>query len=80
MLQGQRYLDILDASFLLRRPPCQIRILAERRLIPAHALRHDGQTCWKFRLGELLGWAADFGVEVSPKALSDLLSIPDRTQ
>lgn len=48
------YLDILDTALLLRLPPCQIRWLAEIGLIPAHALKHDGQTCWKFRLDELL--------------------------
>ena len=48
------YLDIIDAAHLLRRPPCQVRRLADVGLVPAHALRHNGLTCWKFRLDELL--------------------------
>ena len=72
------YLDILETAFLLRLPPCQIRWLAEIGLIPAHALKHGGQTCWKFRLDELLSWAVEIGVEVSHKAVHDLLSLGNR--
>lgn len=74
------YLDIIDAAFLLGRRPRQLRGLAETGLIPAHALRHDGQTCFKFRLDELLSWAAESGIAVSPKALCDLLNLGHRPQ
>ena len=79
-VKAHPYLDICDAVFLLQQPPCQIRRLAEEGQIPAHGLKHEGQTCWKFRLGELLDWAAENGVEISPKALSDLLSLGDEPQ
>jgi len=79
-VEGHPYLDIFDAAFLLRHPPCQIRRLAEAGLVPAHSLRHDGQTCWKFRLSELLGWAAEVGIEISTKALHALLSVGDKPQ
>jgi hypothetical protein len=73
-------LDIIDTSYLLRWPPCQILRLVDAGLIPAHALRHEGLTCWKFRLDELLGWAAERGVEVSQEAVRSLLSIGDKAQ
>jgi len=68
------YLDILDAGLLLCVPPCHIRLLAETGAIPAHALRHEGETCWKFRLNELLSWAAEMCVEISRKAVCSFLS------
>jgi hypothetical protein len=74
------YLDIIDAAFLLRRPPCQIRSLAESGWIPAYALKHLGEICWKFRLRELLDWATEIGLEISPKGLTDLLSLGDKPQ
>jgi hypothetical protein len=57
------YLDVIDAASLLRRPPCQVRQLADLGLIPAHVLRHEGLTCWKFRLDELLSWASEMGID-----------------
>ena len=72
------YLDILEAAFLLRRPPCQIRCLAETGLIPAHVLKHHSQTCWKFRVSELLRWATDMNVEIGAKALWGFLSRGNR--
>ncbi len=73
------YLDIIVAAYLLRRPPCQIRWLADAGLIPPHALRHEGLTCWKFRLDEFLSWAAEIGLKISQEAVWSLLSIGDKT-
>lgn len=74
------YLDVIDIGFLLDRPSYQISWLASAGLIPAHRLRHEGQTCWKFRLSEVLVWAEDIGVEISQQAVRGLLSRRVRAQ
>ena len=74
------YLDIIDVGFLLDRPPCEISWLAELGFIPAHALRHEGQTCWKFRLSEVRAWAEETGIEISQQAIRGLLSSGSRAQ
>jgi len=79
-ISQRSYLDVIDIAFLLRWPPCQIRRLAETGLVPAHALKHEGEVCWKFRLGELLDWARENGVAISPTALGDLLSLGNEPQ
>ncbi len=78
--QGDPYLDVIDVGFLLDRPPDQIGWLAKAGLIPAHVLRHEGQTCWKFRLSEVLAWAAEIGLEISQQAVRGLLSRSGRAQ
>ena len=80
LVPREPYLDILEAAVVLRLAPCQVRWLAETGLIPAHALKHDRQTCWKFRLTEFLIWAAGIDAEISPQSLCSLLSSGDRTQ
>lgn len=74
------YLDIIDVGLLLNRPPYEIGWLAEAGLVPAHALRHEGQTCWKFRLSEVLAWAAEIGLAVSQQAVRRFLSRGSRAQ
>lgn len=79
LISSHRYLDIIDVAYLLGRPPYQIRWFAEHGLLPAHPLKHEGETCWKFRLGELLSWADEIGVELRQEAVSSLLRHGDRS-
>lgn len=74
------YLNILDVGLLLVYRECQIRSLVKRRIIPAHALKYQGQICWKFRLCELLSWAEEAGAQISPEALRSLLSRENRSR
>ena len=79
-LNEDPYLDIIDVGVLLDRPPYEIGWLAEVGFIPAHALRHEGQTCWKFRLSEVRAWAEEIGIEISQQAIRGLLSSGSRAQ
>lgn len=68
------YLDLTEAASLFGSSKCEFNQWVRRGYVPVHLLRVGKRSCKKFQLPELLIWAQQTGVEVCPKALSDLLN------
>jgi hypothetical protein len=45
---------------------------ASINLLPAHPLRYNGQTAWRFKLSELAWWVEQNRSDASPKGLKKL--------
>lgn len=69
-----RYLDLIEAARLFGIAKRELDQWVCRGHIPVHLLQVGKRSCRKFKLSELLAWAAAVGFEVSPQALQDLLS------
>jgi excisionase family DNA binding protein len=51
------YVDAIEAAKFLNESVGTILRWAEAGQIPAHRLRHETRSCWKFKLSELKDWS-----------------------